>query len=178
MTTSASAWPELQAKLRKDAGMSISELAEKSGVARPNVSAYENGRRSPTFGTAQKIAEAAGTMLAVPDARPRYSKHYTNYRRPFWVPDRLPSLSLADAFRSTTLPIHIFWSGDRERVYSPGARDERVVAYQAVMAHGDGSEIDRYIDGALLIDVWDEIVLPREILTQWEPLVLAIRNVL
>lgn len=169
-------WAELQAGMRRQAGLTISELAERSGVPRPNLSAYENGRRSPNFSTAARIAEAAGSTLGVREGKPRYTQHMTGYGRPFWVPERLPSLPAAEALRPVTLPIHVFWSGDPEVVFDPADHEDRKESYRAVLTHGLGEDIDRYIDGALLADIWGEIILQREIRAEWEPLVFAMRG--
>lgn len=51
--------------LRKEQGLSLEQLAEKSGVALATLSRLENGKHSGNFKTHQKIAEAMG--LAVTD---------------------------------------------------------------------------------------------------------------
>jgi hypothetical protein len=33
------------------------------------------------------------------------------------------------------------------------------------------ADIESIVDGALLIDVWDEIVVPRAIRSEWQPLI-------
>lgn len=33
------------------------------------------------------------------------------------------------------------------------------------------ADILRYIDGALLVDLWPELVVPREVRTAWQPIV-------
>lgn len=42
--------------------------------------------------------------------------------------------------------------------------------YEAVLREGDAKDVLTYIDGALLVDLWDELVLPRDLRAAWEPL--------
>lgn len=46
-------------ELRRRAGLSQQELAERSGVAQPNVAAYESGRRSPSPEMVERLRKAA-----------------------------------------------------------------------------------------------------------------------
>lgn len=50
-----------QARVR--AGLSLSDVAKKSGIQRSNIAAIENGRRDPTASTIEKIANAARVRL-------------------------------------------------------------------------------------------------------------------
>lgn len=43
---------------RLQAGLSQSELARRSGIAQPNIAAFESGRRNPTAGTIAKLDAA------------------------------------------------------------------------------------------------------------------------
>ena len=40
-----------------------------------------------------------------------------------------------------------------------------------VLQEGRPSDILAYIDGALLVDLWDDLVLPRAVRSAWAPLV-------
>ena len=53
------------------------------------------------------------------------------------------------------------------------ARQERARAYEVVLREGAAGDIEQYIDGALLVDLWDELVLPRAVRSAWDPVVLA-----
>jgi hypothetical protein len=52
-----------------------------------------------------------------------------------------------------------------------GDRRERARAYEVVLPEGLPADIELIVDGALLIDVWDEIVVPRAIRSKWQPLI-------
>lgn len=49
--------------LRTEAGISQTELAARIGRKPPDVSAFEAGRREPTWATACKIADALGVTM-------------------------------------------------------------------------------------------------------------------
>ena len=43
--------------------------------------------------------------------------------------------------------------------------------YETVLQEGRSADILAYVDGALLADLWDELVLPRAVRSAWAPLV-------
>ena len=55
--------------VRRRRGLSQVELARRAGTSQPVVSAYEHGRRDPTYGTLRKLVEASGERLRL-DAVP------------------------------------------------------------------------------------------------------------
>jgi predicted nucleotidyltransferase/DNA-binding XRE family transcriptional regulator len=46
-------------QLRRRAGLSQQQLAERSGVAQPNIAAYESGRRNPSAEMLERLRKAA-----------------------------------------------------------------------------------------------------------------------
>jgi hypothetical protein len=54
-------------------------------------------------------------------------------------------------------------------------RRERALTYETVLREGGPRDILAYIDGALLVDQWSELVLPRDIRGMWGPIVEARR---
>jgi uncharacterized protein len=56
---------ELIAAVRRRQGLTQADLARRAGTSQPVVSAYEHGRRDPTFGTLRKLIEAGGERLVV-----------------------------------------------------------------------------------------------------------------
>ena len=51
--------------VRRRRGLTQAELARRAGTSQPVVSAYEHGRRDPTFGTLRKLVAAGGERLVV-----------------------------------------------------------------------------------------------------------------
>jgi hypothetical protein len=43
--------------------------------------------------------------------------------------------------------------------------------YEIVLQEGTPADIMAYVDGALLVDLWEDLVLPRAVRSAWEPLV-------
>jgi transcriptional regulator with XRE-family HTH domain len=76
--------------------MSQGELARRAGTSQPVISAYEHGRRDPSFGTLRRLIEAAGERLLVTAGVPE-----SDLPRPADLDEHarrlLDVLSLADA---------------------------------------------------------------------------------
>jgi transcriptional regulator with XRE-family HTH domain len=155
-------------RARAEAGLSQAALALLSDTSRPTLSAYERGRKSPTLATAARIVAAAMCEFAIV---PRIEFHGTGFTRgrPIRVPSALPRLSLDRAFAVIELPLHLNWS-DRGRRYDLSDRRHRARVYEIVLREGRPDDVLAYIDGALLLDLWDELVLPRDIRAAWEAL--------
>jgi transcriptional regulator with XRE-family HTH domain len=160
--------------VREAAGLSKAALAERAGTSRPTLSAYEHGRVSPTVNTFERILAAAGYRLT---AIPIVDWHEVDLGRgrSAAVPDRLPDLPTDQALRRMDLPLHLEWSRP-QRTIDLADRRERARIYEVVLREGRPADIESIVDGALLADQWDEIVLPRRIRAAWQPLIDAIRG--
>jgi hypothetical protein len=84
------------------------------------------------------------------------------------VPIRLPRLSVDQAFRTVQLPFHVNWS-DPERSFNLMVRSERARVYEIVLREGRPEDILAFVDGALLVDLWNDLVLPRDLRAAWAP---------
>ena len=51
--------------VRRRQGLTQAELARRAGTSQPVVSAYEHGRRDPTFGTLARLVAAGGERLRI-----------------------------------------------------------------------------------------------------------------
>jgi hypothetical protein len=86
------------------------------------------------------------------------------------VADRLWRLAIRDAFSTVTLPLGLNWS-------RPGAtfdlsdRRQRARCYEVALREGTADDLLSYVDGALLVDLWGELVLPCEIRAAWQPVI-------
>jgi transcriptional regulator with XRE-family HTH domain len=150
---------------RKAAGLSQAALARAAGTSRPTLSAYEHGRKSPTLDTAARILDEAGFELAL-SPKVEFFEAATERGRPILVPTTMPRLALADALATVELPVHLNWS-DRGRRFDLRSRRQRARVYEIVLREGGPRDVLTYIDGALLVDLWDELVLPQTVRVAW-----------
>lgn len=56
--------------VRRRHGLSQAELARRAGTSQPVVSAYEHGRRDPTYATLRKLVEATGELFEISASPP------------------------------------------------------------------------------------------------------------
>jgi transcriptional regulator with XRE-family HTH domain len=160
---------DLLEQVRVSSGLTQEELARRAGTSRPTLSAYEHGRKSPTVATFARLLSGAGWDLA---AQPHvsFTRQPSPRGRPAWVPDRLPRLDAARALAVVELPLHLNWSAPG-RVFDLRSRADRARVYEIVLQEGKPADILAFIDGALLIDLWDDLVLPRAARSAWAPLI-------
>jgi hypothetical protein len=139
------------------------------------VSAYEHGRKSPSLDTVDRLIAAAGYEL---EARPRieFVKVAAGRGRVMRVPNGLPGLPVEQALRAVELPLTLNWS-QPGRVFRLSDRGDRARVYELVLREGSDDDVLAYIDGALLVDLWDELVLPRAVRAAWSPLIDQVRGV-
>ncbi len=78
----------------------------------------------------------------------------------------LPRLPPVQALATVTLPLHLNWSPPA-RTFDLHDRSDRARVYEIVLREGTGADILAYIDGVLLVELWDELVLPRDIRDAW-----------
>jgi transcriptional regulator with XRE-family HTH domain len=155
-------------RARRLAGLSRAELARRSGASRPTLAAYAAGRKSPNLVTAERVVAAAGFEL---DLVPKQSFREVpvGRGRSAYVPESLPRLPADQALRSARLPLHLNWS-QPGRVFDLSDRQQRARAYEIVMREGTSEDIRSWIDGALLADLWPDLVLPAALRRAWQPL--------
>lgn len=159
---------------RTAAGMSQGELAQRAHTSQPTLSAYENGRKSPSLATMERLLAETGHHLAIaPEIT--FTQLLTRRGRPFWVPNQLPRLPLHRALATVTLPLDLNWSTPGT-TFDLGDRAERVHCYEIVLREGDAADILAYVDGALLVDLWSEMVLPRDIRVAWDEVVKVAKH--
>jgi len=56
---------ELLRHVRRRRGLTQAELARRAGTSQPVISAYEHGRRDPTFRTLERLVGAGGERLQI-----------------------------------------------------------------------------------------------------------------
>lgn len=156
-------------RARRAAGLSQAALAAAAGTSRPTLSAYEHGRKSPTLQTAARILAAAGCELTF-EPRVEFREVPVDRGRPILVPTALPRLPVERALAMVELPLHLNWS-DRGRRFDLRDRRQRARVYEIVLREGGPDDIVSYLDGVLLVDLWDELVLPRAVRSAWQGVV-------
>lgn len=154
---------------RVAAGLSQGALAGRSGTSRPTLSAYEHGRKSPTLDTAQRILREAGFDLVL-SPRIEFREVAVERGRPIQVPNVLPGLPLERALATVELPLHLNWT-ERGRRYDLRDRRQRARVYEVVLREGGPDDVLGFVDGALLVDLWDELVLPTAVRKAWNVVV-------
>jgi hypothetical protein len=113
-------------------------------------------------------------MQVHPSPKPRvaFTERTGRHERTVAVPDHLPRLPVKEALAKVTLPLHLNWS-DPGRTFDLCDRRQRARLYEIVLREGSPDDIRAYIDGALLVDIWPELVLPRDVRAAWTPIVEA-----
>lgn len=155
--------------VRVAAGLTQAEVGARVGVARPNVVAYETGRREPRFDSAMALLGAAGADVTV---EPPVVWSWTSGLRPYAVPSRLWRLDPALALRTFEPGLHLWWSGP-SRSFELAHRAERCRVYEIVLREGRPEDIVSVVDGVLLCEAWPDLVLPRALVASWSPLIVT-----
>jgi transcriptional regulator with XRE-family HTH domain len=163
------AWVELLVEARRRAGLSQSEVASRAATSRPALSAYEHGRKAPSADTLERLLVAAGARLDVVPVV-SWREVPVGRGRSCWLPDRLWRLGVAEAFADVVLPVELNWSAPGRR-FEPRDRRQRARLYEVLLREGTPMDLRRWVDGALLVDVWSEMVLPRALQALWQPLI-------
>lgn len=78
-------------------------------------------------------------------------------------------MPVAQALAVVVLPLWLNWS-DPGREFRLADRSDRARVYEIVLRAGTPDDVLTYVDGALLADLWPELVLPRELRAAWDPL--------
>ena len=150
---------------REHLGLTQAQVAQATGIARPNIAAYEAGRREPRLSTAALLLGAVGASL---DTVPAVTWSWTSGHRPYAVPSRLWRLPIAQAMTSFTTEPHVWWSGPN-RTFNLADASQRARAYEIVLREGGPSDIESVVDGLLLACLWPELVVPAELRRAWTP---------
>jgi len=86
--------------------------------------------------------------------------------RPVSIPDDIADASVDKAHGMVELPLHVRWSGS-SKVYDLARRLDRLRVYEQVLSEGNEDDICRFIDVDELLELWEELVLPRRVRRAW-----------
>ena len=153
--------------VRREAGLTQAALATRSGVSRPNIVAYEAGRREPLFASAVSVLESTGASITI---EPPVTWRWTDDLRPVAVASRLWRLPIAQALAIVEPGINLWWSGP-PRTFDLSQRSQRLRLYEIVLREGRPQDLEAIIDGLLLSEAWPELVVPRRVRSAWDPLI-------
>jgi transcriptional regulator with XRE-family HTH domain len=151
---------------RRAAHLTQADLAARTGIARPNIAAYEADRREPRFTTADSLLTATGAIWEITEP---ITWSWTATRRPYAVPSRLWRLSASAALCRIETENHLWWSGP-PRTFDLSQRRQRLRAYEIVLREGGPVDIGSIVDELLLREAWPDLVLPAALRDAWQPL--------
>jgi transcriptional regulator with XRE-family HTH domain len=157
-------------------GLRQSELADRAGTSQPTISAYERGTKSPRLDVAVRLLQACGWNLGL-QPRVSFTEHSApeGFRFPFTVPDRLWRLEAPACFRTIWFFDLIDEDNDKHW-WDLSIRADRKLVYERLLTYGDEAHLMLYLDGALLVDLWDELRVPDPMWGLWEPIIEANRR--
>lgn len=115
-----------------------------------------------------RLLAGAGAAVVVEDP---VVWSWSRGRRPYAVPSRLWRLPVGDAVGVFEAGVSVWWSGPVGRRFDLGDRRQRLRAYEVVLREGTPADIEPVVDSALLVDAWDDLVLPAALRKAWQPLI-------
>jgi hypothetical protein len=96
--------------------------------------------------------------------------------RPVALPEEEGHSSIPKATGRVQLPTHVRWSG-APKTYDLDVRQDRIRVYEQVLREGTADDVRFYVDVDQLIELWDDLVLPRSVRQAWAGWILQHRNV-
>lgn len=149
---------------RRERGLTQAQLAKRSGTSQAALSAYERGSKSPSLKVASRILEAAGFDLNL-RVHIDWKEHHPTGIVAFWAPNILWTVETPDCFATLEMPDLIRNTGMRD--WDMRDREQRKGVYEQLIRRGLPQQMIRWVDGALLVDVWDELDLPDPVREAW-----------
>lgn len=98
------------------------------------------------------------------------------YSRPVELPDDVDAPAVIKASGRIQLPLHVRWSGP-PKTYDLDDRRDRSRVYEQVLREGTAEDIRFFIDVDQLLDLWDDLVLPRFVRRAWADWFLRTRQI-
>jgi transcriptional regulator with XRE-family HTH domain len=153
-------------RARRARGLTQTRLASLSGTSQATLSAYERGLKSPSLKVTSRILAATDHELTL-RTQVDWVEHHPKGIVRFWTPSMLWSVGPPICFATLHLPDQIRNTGMRTWNLRDG--EERRGAYEQLIRRGLPHQMIRWIDGSLLVDLWDELELPEPVREAWEP---------
>lgn len=153
-------------RARRARGLTQARLAALSGTSQATLSAYERGLKSPSLKVASRILAAMDQELTL-RTRVDWVEHHPKGIVAFWAPSMLWAVEPPMCFATIKMPDLICHTEQMDSNLRD--RDERRGAYEQLIRRGLPQQMIRWIDGGLLVDLWDELDLPDPVRQAWEP---------
>lgn len=151
---------------RRAAGLTQADLAERSGVARPNIAAYEAGRREPLFHAGVSLLGVAGADVSIETP---VTWSWNGDRRPYAIASRLWRLPPTGRSASSRAQYTSGGADPHEPLIS--GSDTTACVYEIVLREGTPDDIESIVDGVLLCEAWPDLVLPSRLRAAWATLI-------
>lgn len=153
-------------RARRARGLTQARLAALSGTSQATLSAYERGLKSPSLKVASRILAAMNQELTL-RAQVDWVEHHPTGIVAFWAPGMLWRVEPPTCFATIHMPDQIHHTNKNE--WSLRDRPDRRGAYEQLIRRGVPQQMIRWLDGGLLVDLWDELDLPNPVREAWEP---------
>ncbi|MCO5316188.1 MAG: helix-turn-helix domain-containing protein [Solirubrobacterales bacterium] len=147
---SAAVGPRVR-QLREDAGLSLRDLAERSGVSATTLSQVERGNSSPTLNVAERIASGLGLtlskLLRLDESPHVVVSRAENHRRQVHGGHRIEELTPPQPGLSAEISAHELDPGaatgaeGEPPMHAPGSRETAVVLEGALILAVDGERL-------------------------------------
>ena len=82
------------------------------------------------------------------------------------IPDDVDDPTVEKASGIVVLPRRVDWSSD-DPTYDLGDRWQRIRVYEQVLREGTAEDVRHFIDVDVLLDLWDEMILPPAVSHAW-----------
>lgn len=150
---------------RRSAGLTQAELATRARTSQATLSAYETGTKSPSLKVLARLLAAVDAELTVRsriDWRERKAPGLEN----FWVPSRLWRVPIPTCFDVVQMPDLV--NRTPQITWDLRDRGDRAGLYEILIQQGTPSMMLRWLDGALLVELWHLLELPKPIRKAWQ----------
>lgn len=148
--------------------MTQSELAREADTSQSTLSAYERRKKSPSLDVTERLMWGAGFDLGMVSLV-RFEDHVAKDVGTYYVPDRLWRVEVPSCFAKVAAPD--LTTGTTQGLWDLRDRSDRCHLYGMPLLYGAPMHIVRWIDGALLVDVWREMDIPGPVRASWDPVV-------
>lgn len=175
---------ELVRGVRKSLGLTQAELAELAGVGRRFVIELEAGHGRAELRKVADVMRAVGLevsdepdpieMVRTPSGLISFRTVMSRIGRPLAVPNRLWRLAPERATATVTLPSSVYWSGGDGTFDLADERARRLV-YRILIHEATPPVMAEFMDGALLSELWDDMLISPDIRAPWQPAVNEFR---